>query len=73
MVPAGYGDGRIDDMLNRIQKDTVLTLEPHLAVFDGLKNLEQDGASVKGMTFASQTEAFDAAAGALRTIMEGLA
>ena len=75
MVPAGLGVGQLPKLVENYRNagGSVMTLEPHLAVFDGLKNLEQDGASVKGMTFASQTEAFDAAAGALRTIMEGLA
>ena len=74
MVPAGLGVGQLPKLVENYRNagGSVMTLEPHLAVFDGLKNLEQDDASVKGMTFASQTEAFDAAAHALRGIMEGL-
>ena len=30
IVPAGYGDGNIEEIVKRIGKETVLTLEPHL-------------------------------------------
>ena len=46
-VPAGEGIGRIPELLeaitrDRAGKDVILTLEPHLKVFDGMAGLEQD-------------------------------
>lgn len=40
VVPAGYGDGALDKVVDSICKDTVLTLEPHLTVFDGYANID---------------------------------
>ena len=50
--------------------DTV-TLEPHLAVFEGLKDLEQEGGTsdVGGFRYASNDEAFDAGCKALKSIL----
>ena len=51
-----------------------MTLEPHLKVFDGLKELEEDGnTSVVGkFAYPSADAAFDAACDALKDIlMEG--
>ncbi|MBE5776798.1 MAG: sugar phosphate isomerase/epimerase [Clostridiales bacterium] len=74
LVPAGMGMGQLPKLVENYARagGSVMTLEPHLAVFDGLAALEKDGASQKGMVFASQREAFDAAAAALRGIMEGV-
>ena len=41
IVPAGHGDGKIDNMIKNINKDVVLTLEPHLAIFDGFKSIDK--------------------------------
>lgn len=36
LVPAGYGDGKIDKLIEMIGKrDVVLSVEPHLAIFKG--------------------------------------
>ena len=74
LVPAGMGIGCLPQLVANYKNagGSVMTLEPHLAIFDGLAKLEVDGQSQKGMVFASQTEAFDAAAAALRGIMEEL-
>lgn len=43
VVPAGYGDGRIKELLMNLKNNNYLgflSLEPHLASFTGLKNLE---------------------------------
>ena len=40
LVPAGYGDGMILELLNKINDDKTLTLEPHLAVFDANKDID---------------------------------
>lgn len=45
ITPAGEGDGEIERMLRLLDKrsdDIVLSVEPHLKVFDGLKDLEVD-------------------------------
>lgn len=75
VVPAGKGDGNIPfivkDYLARGGRE--ITLEPHLAVFDGLKGLEESGdVSVVGQkyTFASAEAAFDAGCDALKTILQ---
>ena len=68
MVPAGYGNGRIDDMLCRIQKDTVLTLEPHLAIFAGYSAID-DTEMKHRFCFESNEAAFDAAVNALKELL----
>lgn len=68
VVPAGYGDGMIRELLSRITGDTVLTLEPHLAVFDVYKSI--DGTEMKHkFTYKNGSEAFDAATSALKKLL----
>lgn len=68
MVPAGYGDGRIDDMLCRIQGDTVLTVEPHLSVFKGYSAID-DTKMKHRFLFDSNEAAFCAAVDALKSVL----
>ena len=77
LVPCGEGDGEIRRILSALsaeEGETVLTLEPHLAVFPGLSGLEEDGgASLKRRhTYRSNTEAFGAAAAALKACLTDL-
>ena len=76
VVPAGKGLGELPRLLEAYfaQGGRVLTLEPHLAVFEGLSALERDQKSAIGVTvYPSARAAFDAAAAALRTLLgEGL-
>lgn len=37
VVPAGFGEGHISEIIDTLQKDTVLTVEPHLTFFRGNK------------------------------------
>ncbi len=70
LVPAGYGDGRIDRLIAEIgdADDRVLTLEPHLAVFAGYAEI--DGTEMKNkFQFRSNQEAFDAAVTALGRLL----
>ena len=69
LVPAGYGDGRIGALIERIgEEDRVLTLEPHLRVFDGYAEI--DGTEMKNkFSFADNNEAFDAAVSALKGVL----
>ena len=72
VVPAGKGDGNVVEILRRYDKThkntVVLSLEPHLKVFDGLSNLEAKGETSREMkinTFATHAESFKAAADAM--------
>ncbi len=68
LVPAGYGDGKIGKLIERITDDKVLTLEPHLKIFKGFSEI--DGSEMKNrFTFASNAEAFDAAVTALKELL----
>ncbi|MBQ5927425.1 MAG: TIM barrel protein, partial [Clostridia bacterium] len=68
LVPAGYGDGRILKMIEGIDGDKVLTLEPHLTVFDGYAQI--DGTAMKNkFTFKNGNEAFDFAVSSLKKLL----
>lgn len=68
LVPAGHGDGRISDILKKIDFDTTLTVEPHLAVFDGYARI--DGREMKNKySYANGDKAFDAAVDALKLLL----
>lgn len=69
VVPAGKGIGNIPYLLDRY-KGKVLTLEPHLSVFEGFEKLEADH-QIKAESFCypSSRVAFDAAVNALKEII----
>ena len=68
LVPAGCGDGKIEELVARITDDKTLTLEPHLTVFEGYSSI--DNTEMKHeFSFDSATEAFDAAVRALKKIL----
>jgi len=71
IVPAGKGEGEFPYLLSQYQ-GKVLTLEPHLTVFDGLAELEQDGhkSQVGGYQYPSARVAFDAAVMALKELIK---
>ncbi len=72
VVPVGSGNGGVREILVDFAKDhenTMLTVEPHLMVFDGLK----DSVSMKEdrpFVYQNNAEAFDAAVSALKNILE---
>lgn len=68
VVPAGKGIGNLPYLLERYGGQ-VLTLEPHLSVFDGFENLEKETADKKVYCYKSQTEAFAAATQALKELL----
>ncbi len=70
LVPAGYGDGMIAELIDRISpcKDTILTLEPHLAIFDGYSEIDSSEMKNK-FNFQNNDDAFDAAVNALKEIL----
>ncbi len=76
VVPCGCGDGCFSELLARFSKkdgERFLTLEPHLKVFDGLKDLEQEGGTADVLKddfkYGSNTEAFAVAADALHKVL----
>lgn len=73
VVPAGHGIGRVQEILRdfRAMGGEAVTVEPHLSVFDGLKDLEQAGQRTRTDAFCypSSDAAFDAACNALKEIM----
>ena len=68
LVPAGYGDGQILNLIQQIKDDKTLTLEPHLTVFDAYKTIDNTEMKHK-FTYRSANEAFDAAVNALKTLL----
>ena len=71
VVPAGYGIGNVEYLINEYVKQggEVLTLEPHLMEFCGLKDLE-NGESLSGKpVFTDTNEAFDAGVKALKEML----
>lgn len=69
LVPAGEGDGAIEKLFNKIDRDTVVTVEPHLAVFDGYAAI--DGTSMKNKYhFESNQEAFNAGIAAVKATLQ---
>lgn len=73
VVPAGKGLGNVKRILDayRAQGGEDVTVEPHLQVFEGLKDLEQDGntSHVGGYRYPSSDAAFDAACNTLKEIL----
>ena len=72
IVPAGEGEGKIDEILEIVNKSTdavvYLTVEPHLHMFDAYKLIDEH--ELKGKyIFNNNREAFDCAVGALRTLL----
>lgn len=68
LVPAGEGDGRIAQLIDGID-DTVLTVEPHLAVFGAYAQIDNSEMKLRH-TFESNAQAFDTAVNALKNILE---
>ena len=70
VVPAGYGDGNVKEILRQLKTDGYrgyLSLEPHLSEFTGFSSLEKDGKIGKKL---SGEEAFTLAHDALVKILE---
>lgn len=68
IVPAGYGDGKISELVARITDDKVLTLEPHLKMFIGYASFDTEEMKNK-FSFKDNNEAFDAAVNALKAVL----
>jgi len=74
VVPAGKGVGHVAQIVADYVKNggEAMTLEPHLVVFSGLDALERDGRRRGTLCYPSSDAAFDAAAKALREVLEGV-
>ena len=76
VVPPGTGSGNVPALIAKYaaQGGKVLSLEPHLYEFVGLKSLEQEGEEsvVGAMAFETPAAAFDYAANTLKRIVEGM-
>ncbi len=77
IVPAGEGDGEIEKMLRMLDKredEIILSVEPHLRVFDGLKDLEVDDSLTLKLSdkyvYKNNEESFAAACGAIHKLVE---
>ncbi len=68
LVPAGYGDGKILDIINRIERDAVLTLEPHLALFEGYSAIDNTVMKNK-FKFDDNRQSFDFAVKSLKDLL----
>jgi len=73
VVPAGKGIGCLRPILEdfRARGGCAVTIEPHLSVFDGLKDLERAGEETKinPYCYESSDAAFDAACNALKALL----
>lgn len=68
LVPAGYGDGKIEELIQKIKGDKVFTLEPHLAIFDAYASIDNSEMKHK-FHFTNNNEAFDCAVKAIKDIL----
>ncbi len=73
IVPAGFGQGKVKDILSSYNKmtdrDVFLTLEPHLTVFSGLDKLSNMEDIKVQNAYDTPVAAFDAAIKALKDIL----
>lgn len=67
LVPAGEGDGDIPRLISMLDRDTVMTIEPHLMVFAGYDKIDGEKMNHK-FYFESNSQAFDAAVASLKGI-----
>lgn len=71
VTPAGYGDGHVAAVLQRLVADNYqgfLSLEPHLSEFTGFAQLEQDGVSIANNE-TNGAQMFTVASNALKAIL----
>jgi len=73
VVPAGEGAGFLRAILDdfRARGGSSVTIEPHLSVFAGLKDLEREGekTQIDPFCYESSDAAFDAACNALKALL----
>lgn len=73
VVPSGSGIGHVPEILSayRAAGGHAVTVEPHLSVFEGLKDLEQEGqkTQIDEFCYPDSDAAFDAACDALKKLL----
>ncbi len=73
VVPAGKGIGNVKDIVSDYMRmgGKDFTIEPHLAVFDGLKELEENGntSGIGKYSYPDNNTAFDAACNAFKELI----
>ena len=73
VVPAGKGEGHVGEILAdfRALGGNAVTIEPHLSVFAGLKDLEREGeqTQIDPFCYENSDAAFDAACTALKALL----
>ncbi len=69
IVPAGEGDGKLDKMIDMIDRDTVFTVEPHLRVFQGLSLFDKGDLRNK-YVYDTNDDSFDAAVGGIKALLK---
>lgn len=77
VVPAGHGAGNVKYIVKEFlaKGGRAMTVEPHLRIFAGLKELEENGdmgAIGKQFTYPTADAAFDAACNALKAVLEAV-
>lgn len=70
VVPAGKGAGELPLLISEYRGE-VLTVEPHLSVFDGFDKLETDQKTKMRYTYPDPRTAFTAAVDSLKEIIAG--
>lgn len=75
IVPAGEGEARLDEVIEMVDKATdevvMMTVEPHLHIFDAFKDIDDTELHGK-YTFKSNREAFDFAVNAIKNLLSKL-
>ena len=75
ILPAGMGEGKYDEVIDRTDKATdkliYLTVEPHLFKFIGYDKIDKTSLNI-GMHFETSDEAFDFAVTKLKEVLTGL-
>ncbi len=71
VVPPGRGEGHVPEIIEKFgaQGGTVLSVEPHLALFSGLSQLEREQRGIREELYPSKRAAFDVAVNALKAIL----
>ena len=69
IVPAGYGDGMIDQTVKNLSRDATFTIEPHLHIFDGYAGIDKKQLKNK-FVYPDQPTAFAAAVDAFKRVMK---
>ena len=76
VVPAGKGAGNLPFLVGEYSKQGggVMTLEPHLKIFDGLAALEEsdEKTDIDDFTYPDNNAAFDVAVNAIKEIVAAL-